>query len=52
MADTIHGRPGALPVLYLSLGVLQGLDIYTTARNLANGAEELNPLVRPVADNP
>lgn len=52
VTDTIQGRPGALPVLYLSLDVLQGLDVYTTARNLARGSEELNPLVRPVAGNP
>ncbi len=44
-------RPLILPVLYLSLSVLQGLDVYTTTRSLNAGASELNPLVEPFAGN-
>lgn len=44
-------RPLILPALYLSLGVLQGMDVYTTTRNLKAGASELNPLMEPVAGN-
>ncbi len=44
-------RPLVLPALYLSLSVLQGLDVYTTRRNVKAGASELNPLIEPVAGN-
>jgi len=44
-------RPTALPVLYVTLGVLQGLDVYTTSKNLQAGAVELNPVLQPVAGN-
>lgn len=44
-------RPVALPVLYVTLGVLQGLDVYTTSKNLQAGAVELNPILQPVAGN-
>ncbi len=44
-------RPLILPALYLSLSVLQGLDVYTTTRNLNAGASELNPLMEPLAGN-
>jgi hypothetical protein len=43
------GRPGALPLMYGTLGVLQGLDIYSTRRALGGGAHEANPLMRPAA---
>jgi hypothetical protein len=43
------GRPAALPLMYATLGVLQGLDIYSTRRALGGGAHEANPLMRPAA---
>lgn len=42
----VDDRPAALPVLYGSLVVMQGLDFYTTRRGLALGARESNPLIR------
>ena len=39
-------RPLVLPVLYAALGVLQGMDYYTTQKGLALGAHETNPIVR------
>lgn len=44
-------RPAALPVLYVTLGVLQGLDVYSTSTNLKAGGRELNPVMQPVAGN-
>lgn len=44
-------RPAALPALYVTLGILQGLDVYTTSSNLKAGARELNPVIQPVAGN-
>ena len=43
------GRPGALVLLYASLAVMQGLDIYTTSKAVSGGGVELNPAMRPVA---
>jgi Domain of unknown function (DUF5658) len=44
-------RPGALLGLYASLGVLQGLDLYSTRRAVDAGAHELNPVVGKAARN-
>ncbi len=44
-------RPAALVPLYISYGVLQGLDVHSTFRALENGAVEANPLMKGVADN-
>ena len=44
-------RPRALPALYASLGVLQGLDLYSTRRAVSAGANELNPIVGKAAKN-
>jgi hypothetical protein len=44
-------RPAALVPLYISFGVLQGLDGRTTFRALENGAVEVNPLMKGVADS-
>jgi hypothetical protein len=42
-------RPGALPILYGSLGALQALDVYSTRRALGAGAREANPLLAGAA---
>jgi hypothetical protein len=51
MRDGSSRRPGALPALYASLGVLQGLDLYSTRRAVSTGANELNPIVGKAAKN-
>lgn len=38
-------RPPALPAMYVSLGAMQALDIYTTLRAVGAGAREQNPVV-------
>jgi hypothetical protein len=35
--------------LYASLAALQGFDIFTTSKAVARGADEANPLMKPVA---
>jgi len=44
-------RPAALVPLYVSFGVLQGLDVHWTVRALENGAVEANPLMKGLADS-
>jgi hypothetical protein len=44
-------RPIALPALYASLGVVQGLDLYSTAKALRYGAHEANPLMAGIVNN-
>ena len=44
-------RPRALVPLYASFGALQVLDAHSTARAIAGGAVEVNPLMRPFAGN-
>jgi len=39
-------RPLLLPVLYVTLGALQGMDYYTTQKGLGLGAHETNAIVR------
>ena len=41
-----QARPLALPALYATLGVLQGMDFYTTQKGMALGAHETNGLIR------
>jgi hypothetical protein len=45
-------RPAPLVPLYVSLGVLQGFDIYTTSTAVSRGAVEANPGMQAVAGNP
>jgi hypothetical protein len=47
--ETPLKRPAALPVLYVSLGALQVLDIYSTNSALQVGAREANPAASPFA---
>jgi hypothetical protein len=42
-------RPSALVPLYASFVTLQGFDIYTTSKAVSRGADEANPLMKPVA---
>jgi len=42
-------RPAPLIPLYASLGVLQGLDIYTTSAAMSRGAVEANPAMKAAA---
>jgi Domain of unknown function (DUF5658) len=51
MRDRSSSRPGALLGMYASLGVLQGLDLYSTRRAINAGAQELNPVVGKAAKN-
>jgi Domain of unknown function (DUF5658) len=44
-------RPAALLPLYISLATLQALDVHSTARALADGAVEANPLMKGLAAN-
>lgn len=44
-------RPAALVPLYISFGVLQGLDVHSTVRALENGAVEANPLMKGLANS-
>lgn len=41
-----RSRGAVLPMLYASLGALQGMDFYTTRKGMALGAHETNVLVR------
>jgi uncharacterized protein DUF5658 len=44
-------RPKALPLLYVTLGVLQAADLYTTQAGLRDGAVEANPVFARGAGN-
>src|SRR5687767_4142792 len=44
-------RPAALLPLYLSFGVLQGLDAHSTSRALGRGAVEANPVMKAFGGN-
>ncbi|MDP1571858.1 MAG: DUF5658 family protein [Vicinamibacterales bacterium] len=46
VADGGQKRPILLPVLYVTLGALQGMDYYTTQKGLDLGAHETNAIVR------
>jgi hypothetical protein len=50
--DAGFKRPIGLPALYASLVALQGFDIYSTNRAIANGAHEANPMMQGVVGNP
>jgi hypothetical protein len=45
-------RPAALPALYVTLGVMQAMDVYSTSAALKAGAKEANPTAAPFAGNP
>lgn len=49
MLDRSERRPAALPLMYVTLGALQGLDVYSTRRAIAAGANEANPLMQKAA---
>lgn len=49
MVDRKIGRPGAVQMMYGTLAVLQGLDVYSTYRSLNRGASEVNPVLRKAA---
>ena len=42
-------RPAVLPALYVTLGVMQAMDIYSTSAALKAGAKEANPTAAPFA---
>ena len=42
-------RPAILPALYVALGAVQVLDVYSTRAALAAGAREANPTAAPFA---
>jgi hypothetical protein len=44
-------RPAVLPALYVTLGVMQAMDIYSTSAALKTGAKEANPTAAPFAGN-
>jgi uncharacterized protein DUF5658 len=45
-------RPAALPALYVTLGVMQAMDVYSTSAALKAGAKEANPTAAPFAGHP
>jgi hypothetical protein len=45
-------RPALLPAMYVSLGALQGLDLYTTTKGLSAGAREANPVMAGLVSSP
>jgi Domain of unknown function (DUF5658) len=45
-------RPAALPALYASFAVLQGLDAHSTLSAVAAGGREVNPAVRELVARP
>jgi hypothetical protein len=45
-------RPAPLVPLYVTMGVLQGVDIYTTSTAVSRGAVEANPAMQAVAGRP
>jgi hypothetical protein len=44
-------RPIALPILYAGLGVMQGLDLYSTVKAMNYGAVETNPVMAGLVGN-
>jgi hypothetical protein len=44
-------RPAALPALYVTLGAMQAMDIYSTSAALKAGAHEANPTAAPFVGN-
>ena len=45
-------RPAALPALYLSFAVLQGLDAHSTLTAVRGGGREVNPAVKGLVNQP
>lgn len=45
-------NPALFRTMYVTFGILQGVDAYTTIRGVSNGAREVNPLMRGVAGSP
>ena len=48
---TSLSRPGALPMLYVSLAGLQAYDLYSTRSAVSHGGHESNPMMQGVADS-
>jgi hypothetical protein len=48
---TSLSRPGALPMLYVSLVGLQAYDLYSTRSAISHGGHESNPMMQGVADS-
>jgi Domain of unknown function (DUF5658) len=46
------GRPAALPSLYISFAVLQGLDAHSTMTAVSAGGREVNPAVKGLLTQP
>jgi hypothetical protein len=44
-------RPAILPALYVTLGAMQALDVYSTRAALQAGAREANPTAAPFTGN-
>ena len=51
MRDKTTTRPATLPAMYVTLGALQALDLYSTRRALNAGAVEANPVMRKASGN-
>ena len=51
-SDTALPRPPVFTSLYVSFAALQGLDVHSTLRAVANGKREANPVVGAVIDSP
>lgn len=51
MLDRKGSRPGAVQVLYGTLGTLQALDVYSTRRALGGGGSEINPVMKKASGN-
>jgi hypothetical protein len=47
-----YKRPSMLPALYATSAALQGYDAFSTLNALKNGAQEANPLMKGVVQNP
>jgi Domain of unknown function (DUF5658) len=52
LAADSPSRPAALPALYISFAVLQGLDAHSTLTAVSAGGREVNPAVRDLVTQP
>ena len=52
LAADSPSRPAALPALYISFAVLQGLDAHSTLTAVSAGGREVNPAVRGLVTQP
>jgi hypothetical protein len=49
--DIVERRPALLPAMYVTLGALNAMDVYSTRKAIGAGAYEANPLMREAAAN-